>query len=74
MMVLLAAFGALFGMLGINKLPRLYHPVFKHSTIHRVSDDRFFLSVEASDPRFDSAGTVELLARLGGRNVELVEE
>ena len=74
LMVLLAAFGAVFGMFFINRLPRLYHPVFKHSTIHRVSDDRFFLSVEAADPMFDSERTTQLLERLGGAHVELVEE
>jgi len=73
-MVLLSAFGAVFGMLILNKLPRLYHPLFKHSTIHRVSDDRFFLSVEATDPMFDASRTVELLKRVGGRHVELVAE
>lgn len=73
-MVLLAAFGALFGMLGFNKLPRLHHPIFKHSTFHRVSDDRFFLSIEASDPKFDQEKTAEFLRSLGGHNVELVEE
>ena len=73
-MVLLSAFGAVFGMFGINKLPRLNHPIFKHSQIHRVSDDRFFLSVEASDPMFDSQRTVELLGEVGGHHVELLEE
>ena len=73
-MVLLSAFGAVFGMFGLNRLPRLHHPIFKHSTIHRVSDDRFFLSVEATDPLFDASRTVELLKRVGGRHVELVSE
>lgn len=73
-MVLLSAFGAVFGMLGLNKLPRFHHPIFKHSTIHRVSDDRFFLSVEASDPKFDAERTVEFLKEVGGSHVELLEE
>ncbi len=73
-MVLLAAFGAVFGMLGLNKLPRLSHPIFKHSTIHRASDDRFFMSIEADDPRFDQEATVQFLAGIGGENVELVED
>ncbi len=73
-MVLLAAFGALFGMLALNKLPRLNQPVFSHSTFHRVSDDRFFLSVEASDPKFDRVETAKFLESLGGQHVELVED
>ena len=73
-MVLLAAFGAVFGMFGINKLPRVHHPIFKHSSIHRASDDRFFISVEASDPKFDRAATKSFLESIGGKNVELVED
>ena len=73
-MVLLAAFGAFFGMLGLTKLPRLYNPLFRHSTFGRASDDRFFLSIEARDPRFDQWATVELLREVGGKNVELVKE
>jgi hypothetical protein len=73
-MVLLSAFGAVFGMLGLNKLPRLHHPIFAHSTIHRVSDDRFFLSIDASDPKFDRVETARMLESLGGKHVELLED
>jgi hypothetical protein len=73
-MVLLASFGALFGMLGLNRLPRLNHPVFNHPTFHRAADDRFFLSVEATDPKFDRVETVKFLKSLGGKHVELVED
>jgi hypothetical protein len=73
-MVLLSAFGAVLGMFGLNRLPRLHHPVFKHSTFHRASDDRFFLSIEASDPKFDRRETVRFLESIGGKHVELVEE
>lgn len=73
-MVLLASFGAVFGMLALNKLPRLNHPIFTHSTFHGASDDRFFLSIEAVDPKFDSARTLSDLSEIGGRNVELLED
>ena len=73
-MVLLAAFGAVFGMFGINKLPRLHHPIFQHPTIHRASDDRFFLSIEATDPKFDRAATAKFLESLGGKHVQVLEE
>ena len=74
LMVLLSGFGAVFGMFGLNKLPRLHHPLFAHSTFHRVSDDRFFLSIEATDPKFDSRETARFLEGLGGKHVEIVEE
>ena len=74
LMVLLSAFGAVFGMFGINKLPRLHHPIFNHSTIGRATDDRFFLSVEATDPKFDRNETKKFLESIGGKHVELVED
>jgi hypothetical protein len=73
-MVLLSGFGAVFGMFGINRLPRLHHPIFNHSTIHRATDDRFFLSIEATDPKFDSTQTARFLESIGGKHVEIVEE
>lgn len=74
MMVLFSAFGAFFGMFILNRLPRLHHPIFNHSTFHRVTDDRFFLAIEARDPKFDSGKTPEFLTGIGGKAVELVEE
>lgn len=71
-MVLLSAFGAVFGMFGLNRLPRLHHPFFQHSTAWRASDDRFFLSIEATDSKFDSRETVRFLESIGGKHVELV--
>ena len=73
-MVLLSGLTAVFGMFGLNKLPRLNHPIFKHSTLHRVTDDRFFLSVDATDPKFDSEKTLQFLQSIGGANVEIIED
>ncbi|MGE3173308.1 MAG: DUF3341 domain-containing protein [Planctomycetota bacterium] len=74
LMVLLSAFGAVFGMFGLNRLPRLHHPIFTHSQFHRASDDRFFLSVDSSDPKFDRTQTAQFLESIGGKHVELVAE
>ncbi|MFO1076554.1 MAG: DUF3341 domain-containing protein [Planctomycetota bacterium] len=74
LMVLLSGFGAVFGMFGLNRLPRLHHPIFSHATFHRVTDDRFFLSIEATDPKFDSSETKRFLESLGGKNVAMIEE
>ena len=71
-MVLLSGFGAVFGMFGLNRLPRLNHPIFRHSTMWRATDDRFFLSIEATDPKFDSRETVRFLEGIGGKHVEIV--
>jgi hypothetical protein len=74
LMVLLSGLGAVFGMFGLNRLPRLHHPIFAHSTIWRATDDRFFLSIEATDPKFDSSATKKFLESIGGKHVELVED
>jgi len=71
--VLFTAFAAVFGMLAINGLPRLYHPTFRHPTIHRATDDRFFLVVETGDPMYRSDKTRALLESAGGTHIEEVE-
>ncbi len=73
-MVLLSGISAVFGMFGLNRLPRLHHPIFRHKTFWRASDDRFFLSIEATDPKFDSAETARFLQSIGGQHVEIVED
>lgn len=71
--ILLAAFGAVFGMFALNRLPLLYHPVFRHPSFHRATDDRFFISIEAKDPKFDQEKVTALLEKLGGENILMVE-
>jgi hypothetical protein len=70
--VLFASFGCFFGIWGLNRLPKYYDPVMKHPSFARASDDLFFVSVPAEDPKFDRLKTRELLERLGGREVEEV--
>ncbi len=72
--VLLAAFGAVFGMLALNGLPRFYHPVFQHSRFDRAADDKFLLALEANGARFDPEQAAEILEGAGGKHVEVVTE
>ena len=71
--VLFAALGAVVGMLALNQLPMLHHPLFGSTRFERVSDDGFFISIESWDPKFDAANTRSLMQSLGARTVELVE-
>lgn len=70
--VLFAALSAVFGMLGLNKLPQPHHPVFTAPRFDRASQDAFFLSIEAKDPNFDSDGTRSLLQETGAVNISLI--
>jgi len=72
--VLGGALAAVFGMFGLNQLPRHHHPLFEAARFARFSDDAFFISIEAADPSFDSTATTRLLAGVGASHVELVEE
>ena len=72
--ILFAAFAAVLGMLGLNGLPMPYHPVFNAPRFALASRDRFFLCIEASDPKFDHDQTWAFLTRLGARVVMDVEE
>ena len=72
--VLGGAFGAFLGMLAAGRLPRFYHPVFASERFRRASADRFFISVEAEDPKFDLTRTKEFLETLGGTCVEALED
>ncbi|QDT95152.1 quinol:electron acceptor oxidoreductase subunit ActD [Gimesia aquarii] len=68
--VLLAAFGAFLGMLGLNQLPKLYNPIFKSEAFRRVTNDRFFVSMDAKDAKFSEIDTGEFLKSLNPINVE----
>jgi hypothetical protein len=70
-MVLVAAFAALLGMFFLNGLPQPYHPVFNVPRFVHASQDRFFLCIEAADPRFDREATWQFLLAL--RPNDLVE-
>lgn len=71
--VLFGALGAVFGMLGLNQLPTLHHPLFNSEQFARATDDAFFISIEAWDPKFDAEATPRFLEQIGGTAVELVD-
>lgn len=72
--ILLGSFGSLFGMLFLNRLPRLHHPLLKNRRFALATHDRYFIVIETSDPKYSATETPKLLESLGSRHIELVEE
>jgi len=69
MTILVAAFAAVLGMLGLNGLPMPYHPVFNVERFVNASRNRFFLCIESTDPLFDKEATGKFLESLEPREV-----
>jgi hypothetical protein len=72
--VLCSALTAVFGMLALNRLPMLYNPLFRIDRFRRATDDRFFIFIDASDPKFDDVRGTSLLKEMGAVAVERVED
>jgi hypothetical protein len=71
--ILVAALSAVFGLLALCGLPMPYHPVFNVRRFELASRNRFFLCIEARDPRFDPEVTKQFLEGLNPRGVYDVE-
>ena len=74
MMVLVSCITAVVGMLALNGLPRWHHPLMKKERFLAASEDRFFVCIEAADPKFDLARTREFLGGLNPREVVALDE
>jgi hypothetical protein len=56
--ILFAGLSAAFGMFALNGLPQLYHPLFNASNFRNgATTDKFFLCLEAVDPKFSLTET-----------------
>jgi hypothetical protein len=72
LMILCAVLFAVIGMFVIIGLPRLHHPLFGAPRFSLASEDRFFLYIDANDPKFDRRRTRSFLGSLGAWTVEPV--
>lgn len=72
--ILFTAFGAIGGMLFLNKLPRLHHPLLKHKRFALATHDKFYVVIETTDPKYSETETRKLLEAAGSKRIEMVEE
>jgi hypothetical protein len=72
MTILFAGLSAVFGMLALNGLPMPYHPVFNVAEFAKASDNKFFLVVFSTDPKYDPARTRDFLKGLAPRAISEV--
>ena len=74
MLIMGGAVGALIGMLGLNQLPRLHHPLFAKKRFEGASRDKFIMVVGALDAKFCVIETRKLLETVGAAHIDLVED
>jgi hypothetical protein len=72
MTVLFAALAAVFGMLGLNGLPRPHHPVFNVPSFALASRNRFFLCIQARDPLYHEVETRRFLEMVQPKAINVV--
>ncbi|MBN1910302.1 MAG: DUF3341 domain-containing protein [Pirellulales bacterium] len=74
MIILFAALAAFGGGLALSGLPRLFSPLASVPRFRRATTDRFFLTIDAADPKYDETTTADLLRSLGAGAVETFEQ
>jgi hypothetical protein len=62
--ILCGAVAGVIGLFVLNRLPKPFHPMFNVERFARASRDRFFICIEADDPKFDPQATRYFLQRL----------
>ena len=72
--ILFSALSAFFGMWILNGLPRYHHPIFSAKNFERATIDRFFLCIEAKDPKYDQEKIRNLMSEYSPLNVSEVME
>ena len=71
--VLFGAISTVVGMLYLNRLPQLYHPVFYSDRFNKVTDNGFFVSISSDDSHFDPGKSSDFLKDLGSKYVEVLK-
>jgi hypothetical protein len=70
--IILSTVFTVTGMTMLCLLPRLHHPLWEWEDFSRATHDKFFIVIEANDPRFSEKDTVALLREIGGTNLTFI--
>jgi hypothetical protein len=70
--VLGAGLSATFGMFIMNRLPQPHHPIFNAPGFEAATRNRFFICIQANDPKFELQTTRTFLQSLGALTVNEV--
>ena len=70
--ILFSALTATFGMLALNGLPRWNHPLFNWDRFKKVTEDKFYIAIEATDEKFSLEQTHQFLKSLGGSHITVI--
>lgn len=70
--ILFAVGAAVLGMLFLNGLPRLHHPLFEVERFREMTTDRFFLCIESRDGLFNRSTTADFLKSLHASSLDEV--
>jgi len=70
--IIVSTVATISGMTTLCLLPRLHHPLFDWDDFARATHDKFFIVIEANDPRFHEKTTVALLREIGGVNLTFI--
>ena len=68
--VLLAGITTFWSIWLLNKLPQVWHPLFKKDLFLKVTTNGYFIAIETDDPKFDRAETERLLREAGATAIE----
>jgi hypothetical protein len=65
---------SIVGMTVLGFLPRLHHPLWEWDLFNRATHDKFFIVIEAGDPKFHQKDSADFLRELGGTNLTFIGE
>jgi len=72
LMIILSAAISIVGMTTLNMQPQLQHPLWEWEDFTRATHDKFFIVIEANDPRFNEKASADLLREIGGTNLTFI--